>query len=366
MGNVKQYDGSVKPDVMGIHSGGLITSSRIWLEVKDVMNKDVVTISSEQTVLSALRAMSEKSVSCIVVVDTGHVVGILTERDLLKRLAKGQNDFRKMKVSQVMSFPVESVTPNLSVFDCSSLMEEKNIKRLPILRDKQLIGILTQTDLTRALTSYVIWKDVAEIMSTNVAVVQTKATVAEAAERMNTRNISCIIAMEANQVKGIVTERDLLKRIIAHQKDPGSVKVEQVMSSPAVTIPSSFSVFSAQKLMEKMNIHRLVVIDEGRLTGIITQTDTFRALKKKLQEDEEKNLRLLALSKGNIYTLDLEGRVTYVNPAFAKLFEVDDPAELIGQPFLPERFWIDPAERNKYLSELEKRDVEIETLPLKS
>ncbi len=366
MENKNQLSDSVNTAVIDIKSERLITSAQIWLEVKDVMSKDVITVGPEETVVSAAKTMSENNVSCAVVMDSSSLTGILTEKDLLTMIAGKDKKFAKIKVAQIMSSPVDSIGPDLSVLDASEIMETKHIRRLPILEGEQLVGIVTQTDLARALTSYGMWKDVTEIMSSDVAMIQTKATVAEAVEIMKSRNISCIVALKGNKVQGIITERDILKGIIALKKNPVHIEVEEVMSSPVIMIPASYSVFSARKVMDKLRVRRLVTIEEGRLCGIVTQTDIFRAVKQKLLEQEEKNSRLLERSKSNIYTLDLDGRITYVNPAFMELLEVSDPEELIGQPFLPERFFDNPEKRAQLLRKLKKEKVEVRELALKT
>jgi PAS domain S-box-containing protein len=366
MENKKQFRDSGESKLININSDRLITSCRVWLEVKDVMNKNVITIAPDEPLISAAKSMYENNVSCIVVTDKGSVVGILTEKDFLARIAGKNSNSDGTTVAETMSFPVNSISHDLSIFDASRIMETKNIKRLPILKENQLVGIVTQTDLTRALTSYDMWKDVAEIMSSDTAIIQTKATIAEAAEIMNTRNISCIAVLEGKKVQGIITERDILRKVIVYQKDPNLIKAEEVMSSPVITIPTSYSVFSASKTMDKMHVRRLLVMEDEQLCGIITQTDIFRATKKKLQEEEEKNFQLLERSKNSIYTLDPEGKITYFNPAFMKLLEVSDPSELINQTFLPERFWVNPDERTQYLRKQEKGSVEIKELALKT
>lgn len=118
--------------------------------------------------------------------------------------------------------------------------------------------------------------------------------------------------------------------------------------------------------MEKMDIRRLVVIEDKCLRGIIVQTDIFKAVEKKLQDEEEKNLGLLEKSERSIYTLDLDGNITYVNPAFMKLLEVTDPAELINQPFLAKRFWNKPREGKQFLKELQNGYVDTKELTLKT
>jgi len=310
MGNKKQLSDSANTTVIDIQADRLITSARVWQKVKDVMSKDVITIVPEETVVSAAKTMSENNVSCAVVMDNGSLTGILTEKDLLTMIAGKDKNLFKIKVSQIMSSSVDSIPPDLSVFDASAIMEAKHIKRLPILSGNHLVGIVTQTDLTRALTSYCIWKDVVEIMSSDIAVVQTKATVAEAAQIMNSRNISCIVALEENEVQGIITERDILKRVIAPQKNPAHINVEKVMSSPVTTISPYCSVFSAYKVMDKMHVRRLVVMENEQLRGIVTQTDILRVTKKRLQENFERDFESLQHSESNIYTVDSDGRMT--------------------------------------------------------
>ncbi len=257
----------------------------LWvpLTVGNVMSKDVITICSDETIASAAKIMSENSVSCIVVADNGSVTGILTETDFLKRVAAKEKDFDRIKVREIMSSPVESIAPNVSVFDAIRIMEDKHIKRLPILEKKRLVGIVTQTDMVRVVTFYGRWKDVEEIMSRDVAGIQSKATIVEAAEVMTRRKISCIVVLEGDEVVGVVTERDLLERVVALQKDPGQIKMEEVMSSPVATVSPDYSVFSSSRIMEKMGIRRLVITEDKRPCGIISQTDILRATKKKLQ-----------------------------------------------------------------------------------
>ncbi len=327
--------------------------SHIWLNIGQVMSKDVLTISPHETVAVAAMRMSAKDVSCILIGDCGNVAGILTETDLLKRTIAQGKDARRTTVGEVMSSPVQTASPDMSVLEASRRMEANHIKRLPILCEGKLTGIVTQTDLTRVLTYYGTWKDVSEIMSPEVVSIQRGESVADAAQLMASRNISALAVMVRSRVVGVLTERDLLKRVIALHKDPNHTKTEKVMSSPVVSVPRDFSVFSASKTMERIGIRRLLVMDDEKLYGIVTQSDIFKAVKNKLQAEEQKNFKLLEESKSPIYIADLSHVVSYVNPAFAELFEVCDTKQFVVQPLLAERFWRDPADRTLFLEELE-------------
>ena len=347
-------------------SDRLITSSRAWLEVGDVMSTYVTTVSPDETAVSAVRTMSANEVSSIVVVDNEKVVGILTETDILKRIAGLYNDFDKRSVVEIMSSPVETVSRDLPILEAAEILEKRSIKRLPVLENKRLVGIVTQTDIVRTMTSYGVWRDVADIMSRKVAGVEKTATLAEAAQVMTSRNISCVVALEGDEAVGIITERDLLSKVVAQHRDPTRTTMEEVMSSPVATVPPDHSVFSAARSMEAKGIRRLVVTEGKRMCGIVAQTDIFTAAKRKLQKAEDENLWLLERSESNIYTSDLDGKTTYINPAFMRLFEVPDSREFIGQPFLPERFWLDRKDRIRVLRELKTGNVDIEELALKT
>ena len=300
MKNNKQLKDLVETKTNGITSDGLVASSWAWLSVGDVMNRQVATVSLEEKVASAAKIMSDERISCLVVIDCGNVVGIITETDVLRRVGNKSNDLYRTELSQIMSSPVESASSDLSILQAGKIMGRKHIKRLPIIENGKLVGIVTQTDLVRALTSYGMWRDVSEIMSRNLACVQTDSSVADAAEIMTVRKISCIIVMDGNNVVGILTQKDLLGRVVALQRNPANIRMEEVMSFPVTSVPYNLSVFSASKLMEEMNIRRLVVMNDKRLCGVVTQTDIFMAVRDKLQDEEEKRIRLLDESKSNI------------------------------------------------------------------
>ena len=364
MMNKKRHNDLMEIQTSAIASDGLIISSWTWLNVGDVMSNEVATIRPDEIVISAAKIMSDKKISCLVVMENGNVAGIITETDVLRRVGDKGKDIYRTKLSRIMSSPVESVLPDLSVLEASKIMGAKHIKRLPILKDGKLIGIVTQTDLVRALTSYGLWRDISEIMSRDVSGIQRNASIAEAAELMTSRKISCIIVMDEDDVVGVLTEKDLLGRVVALQRDPAVTRVEEVMSFPVASVPSAFSVFSASKVMEEMNIRRLVIMKDKHLCGVVTQTDIFMAVRNKLQAEEEKSLRLLDESKSNIYKTDLDGKITYINPAFVELLGVSGPGELLGKNFLPERFWFDLEERNLFSREFQKRSIENRELTL--
>ena len=366
MGDTRQFIDIAKNKIKGFTTSNYMTSPNIWMKVDKVMTKDVATISSNETVAKAAMMMSERNISCIIIVDNGEIVGILTETDLLNKAVVVDRDTRKIKVTEIMSSPVETASSDLSVLEAGEMMEAKHIKRLPILDEGRLAGIVTQTDLTHVITSYGMWREVAEIMSQDVAVIQRDTTIIDAAEIMSLDKISSVVVMDGDNIAGVITERDLLKRVVAVNRDPVNTKAEDIMSSPVYSIPSNYSVFSASRTMENMNVRRLVVVEDEKIQGIVTQTDIFKTVKKKIQNEEETILKFMDESKIGFYMIDMNHNVTYINPAFIRLLEVPNPKDLIDHEFLPERFWMEPKERSQLLDDLSEEFVKSREITLKT
>jgi CBS domain-containing protein len=247
--------------------------------VADIMSTDVVTATLDDTIFSVAQKMSELRVSCVVITDQGQVAGIVTEKDMLNSVALRDVEFRQLKAAERMSSPVDTIRADVSVFEADRLMDALCIRRLPVLEDGRLVGIVTQTDITRGLIALNSLRYVSDIMSRHIASVSGDATVVDAARLMSTAGISCLAVMHRQEVAGIITEKDLLKRVVALHRDPTQTRVADVMSCPVVSVPSSWSILSASKKMETLHFHRLLVMDDKTVCGIITQTDIMRAIR---------------------------------------------------------------------------------------
>ncbi len=119
------------------------------LNVEDVMVEEVVTVEADATVQEAVELMNKHEIGCLVVVLRGKPVGIITERDMLKRVLAKSIDPEKIKVSEIMSAPLIMGKPEMEIEDAARLMFKTKIKKLPVVQKGRLIGLVTLTDLTR-------------------------------------------------------------------------------------------------------------------------------------------------------------------------------------------------------------------------
>ncbi len=119
------------------------------LKVEDVMIKNVVTVDADTTVKKAVETMNKHEIGSLVVMKRNKLVGILTERDILKRVLAESRNPEKTKVSEIMTTPVITASPTTDLEEAAKLMFEKNVKKLPVVSKGKLVGLVTLTDLAR-------------------------------------------------------------------------------------------------------------------------------------------------------------------------------------------------------------------------
>jgi len=117
-------------------------------QIRDIMEKNVVTIEDDKTVLDAAQLISEKDVSFLVIMKNNIPIGVLSESDFVKRLAADDKKASEVIVSEIMSSNFRWVEPETEIEDAIQKMLNNNVRRLVILDNNKLAGVITQTDLT--------------------------------------------------------------------------------------------------------------------------------------------------------------------------------------------------------------------------
>ena len=118
--------------------------------VQDILGRkgeEVVTMAAGDSALDAARMMNERGIGSVVVTDGDAVIGIFTERDVLRRVVADQQDPAKVQLSQVMTSPVITCRPEARVEECMALFTDKRVRHLPVVDDEGLRGMITSGDL---------------------------------------------------------------------------------------------------------------------------------------------------------------------------------------------------------------------------
>jgi len=123
---------------------------------------------------------------------------------------------------------------------------------------------------------------VAKVMSKSVMAVELNTNARDCAKAMAKRGVSCAVITQRGSAIGIVTERDLVSKVLAEMIDPNDVLVRDIMSTPLITVSPNAPLTAASELMAQYRVRRLVVVDrEGNLVGIVTTGDIARSLAEK-------------------------------------------------------------------------------------
>ncbi len=119
-------------------------------KVEEFMTPSVVTVTPSSTVMDASKLMSEKSISCVVVEEDGKPVGMVTERDITNLYSKKECD-DTTPVSKVMSSPVIFAGADSNIDYVVRNMIKNGIRRMPVVKDGKIVGIITESDIVRQL-----------------------------------------------------------------------------------------------------------------------------------------------------------------------------------------------------------------------
>ena len=118
--------------------------------VKEIMTKRVVSINSFDTVFDACIKYRDEKVGCLVVLENEFCVGIVTERDLIERTICIRKNPEKTKVSEIMSKDIKTIYALDKIETAIDVIKKYKIKKLPVISDDRIVGIITVTDISKA------------------------------------------------------------------------------------------------------------------------------------------------------------------------------------------------------------------------
>ena len=120
-------------------------------QIRDIMEKNVITIEKNRTAQDAAKIIAEKDISFLVVMNDDLPEGVLSESDFVRKIAAEDRKSSDVPISEIMSYKFRSVGPSTTIEDAVQKMLNNNIRRLLIIEDDKLVGVITQTDLASHL-----------------------------------------------------------------------------------------------------------------------------------------------------------------------------------------------------------------------
>ena len=192
--------------------------------IRLIMTQKVASVKISTKISEAIELMKEKNLGGLPVVDDeNRVRAIITERDIAHLFADRISD---VKVAQLMSEKVVTALPKTTIFEAEKTMTTQGFRRLPIISDGKVIGIITTMDIIRFFGTGKVFKHLQsktiiqvlntpalEISTREVTTITPNADVGQAAKLMRDKNIGAIPVVEKEKLVGMITERDFFKLI---------------------------------------------------------------------------------------------------------------------------------------------------------
>ncbi len=278
--------------------------------LKSAIIRDLLVVDRAATVMEAIALMSggrsqcdadsnsdihqqeflqESRSSCVFVVEDRKVIGIMTERDVVRLSAQTQN-LDRLLVSEVMAQPLVTLHESAltDLFLAVNLIQQFRIRHLPILDEQDcLVGMVTNESLRQVSRPIDLMRLrlVSEVMTGDVVCATPDCSMLAIAQLIATQNVSSVIIVEeiADETSlrrpiGIVTERDIVQ-FQALGLNLANYQASTVMSAPIFAVTKEDTLWTVHQIMEQRLIRRLAVTGElGELLGIVTQTSLLNAL----------------------------------------------------------------------------------------
>jgi CBS domain-containing protein len=265
----------------------------IKLKVKDIMSKDVLTIARKKSLTEAAHTMVGSHISCLVVTDDREPIGILTERDFIKKFGMEKESKQGILVEDLMTPKVVTIDSGIDLFEAQRIMRKNNFRKLVMAEKGEVSGIITQSDLCKAVanlkTPIVDSPKVSDVMTRKVMTATPEDSFKQVKKLMAQRDMGSVVVTEKDVIVGIFTEFDIVSEYFFNPNRLKNSYMRHLMTSPVFCISPNFPLSMVNKYMIEKNFRRFPIIENGKLVGIITQTDVAKALYEHLEKNKDKN-----------------------------------------------------------------------------
>jgi signal-transduction protein with cAMP-binding, CBS, and nucleotidyltransferase domain len=259
--------------------------------VSDFMHRTLEVIPPETMIVEAALRMREKSLGSLLIEPAnakGPVVrgsGIVTETDLIRKvLAKGM-DASRIRVDQIMTSPLLTIAPDRPMLDASHLMETNHVRYLCVSHEDDIVGVISVRDLVRYFVDSEggpvhdldkVYRPLSVLMHMRMETVRSEQTVLEAAQAMTEKRIGSLLVQNTGNMVGIVTETDLVRKVLAAGLPAIGTSVGTVMNAPLIQIDINHTIRDASRLMAENRIRHLAVAEDNKVVGLLSVRDLIK------------------------------------------------------------------------------------------
>ncbi len=260
------------------------------ISIKDITQTTLLTCLPNETMHDAAVKMAERNCSAILIAVDDEIIGIWTERDVLK-FDFSSAEARSTPVSEGMSSPVICVNENVSLEEVSLKFKKDGVRHYVVVDDQgKQQGIISQTDVIKKhnFEFFLVLKTAGSVLKPIPPMIPSTQSMAQASKLMHSSHSDAIRVEFPDESVGILTERDVVKALASVILNP---MVADYASRDLVTVNESESLYQAKKIMLKNGFRHLGVTDhKNNLIGIINLTDILAGFRSTYVEELKESL----------------------------------------------------------------------------
>ncbi|MDQ1252989.1 MAG: hypothetical protein QG646_2131 [Euryarchaeota archaeon] len=281
------------------------------MNVADIMSSPVYIIKTDEPVSHARKLMLRHRIGTLPVLNEGKMVGIVTKSDISNRLSQAEPLWKRRPIDQIpikmlMTETVITIYPEASITQAATLMLENGIHNVPVVKNGNIVGILTRTDFMRYIAENAgkMSIKIRNLMTEDVISVHRHHTINHVIDEMNKNEIARVIVKDDDgKSVGYISRRSIALSLITdsegdistksikmvRRSSPGGQKTyryvkempvtaEDIMISPVIFIDVNENISAAAKKMIDEGITGLPVSDGEDIVGMLSRTDILRAI----------------------------------------------------------------------------------------
>ena len=259
--------------------------------IEHFMQRDFEMVNEEVTAVDAASQMARVRIGCLGIQregsDSGYplIVGLVSETDLVRQVLGAEQPEFTTTMVQLIGGQLRTIPSNRTMLDASHFMEQQGVRHLCVSEGEEIVGLISIRDLVRYFVYGEsgpireldnVYRPLSVLMRTTIETIEGNETVHKAAQRMSEKRVGSLLVRNTGEDNGIITERDLIQKVLAEAQDPRKIQVNEVMTKPVIGIDINRTVYDASDLMAEKWIRHLPVTENDKIVGILSVRDLIR------------------------------------------------------------------------------------------
>ncbi len=251
------------------------------MSLKELTHSDVKKTGPMTTLVETARMMRRYKIGSVFVEEGGRYIGIVTESDLVRKGLTKEVPL-ETHARSLMHAPLIDIDIEKTPIEANHLMHLNGIRHLAVSEKGKIVGMISVRDLVRhfsldkksplhAMTDIV--KPLTVLVHRDIQTVEASATAQEAARRMDEKKIGSLLVTDEGRYVGILTETDLIRKVISYGLTASKIPVGVIMNTPILDIDLSRTIQEANEIMATKGVRHLAVTERGEIIGILSIRD---------------------------------------------------------------------------------------------